>query len=80
MNNFNYPEMCIICAGYKTIPSTFNSTAPLKMCTCKPLLGWECPRCHKINAPLKQSCNCLPFNPLGSILYNKTDSSNNENM
>lgn len=20
--------------------------------------GWECPRCHKINAPFIESCNC----------------------
>jgi hypothetical protein len=22
------------------------------------LQGWECPRCHKINSPYIQSCNC----------------------
>lgn len=23
-----------------------------------PLLGWECPRCHKINSPFIFTCNC----------------------
>ena len=21
-------------------------------------MGWECPRCHKVNAPSIESCNC----------------------
>lgn len=23
-------------------------------------MGWECPRCHKINAPTVQQCTCVP--------------------
>ena len=23
--------------------------------------GWECPRCHKINAPWMPQCNCSPI-------------------
>ena len=32
------------------------------MCTCfiVSTLAWECPRCHKINAPWKGSCECTP--------------------
>lgn len=27
-------------------------------------LAWECPRCHKINSPYKQQCDCKPsYNP-----------------
>lgn len=26
------------------------------------LMGWECPRCHKIHGPYVQSCDCpIPF-------------------
>lgn len=25
-----------------------------------PLLGWECPRCHKVHAPWLPSCDCAP--------------------
>jgi len=30
----------------------FKDTSPNKK-------GWECPRCHKINAPWASTCNCL---------------------
>ena len=73
METFNYSEVCIRCNGYKTMPYATTSTAPLKMCNCGPTLGWECPRCHKINAPFKKSCNCLPFNPMGAIPYIKAN-------
>jgi hypothetical protein len=48
------------------MPYTWNSTLPPMMCNCPVpanLLGtlaWECPRCKKINAPLKGSCDCTP--------------------
>jgi hypothetical protein len=48
------------------MPFSWNSTSQPKMCTCpKPTnpsgsLAWECPRCKKINAPWKGSCDCEP--------------------
>lgn len=66
MSTFDYPQMCTTCQGYKTMPFSWNSTSQPKMCTCsKPVnllgsLAWECPRCKKINAPWKESCNCTP--------------------
>ena len=27
--------------------------------------GWECPRCHRINAPSVKSCDC--HDPMGAI-------------
>ena len=62
----DYPQKCTVCGNLKTLPYAWNSTLPPMMCTCpKPasLLGtlaWECPRCKKINAPWKDSCNCKP--------------------
>jgi len=62
MINFDYPQMCTKCQGYKTMPYTWNSTMAPKMCTCiSPVsLSWECSRCGKINAPWKGSCDCTP--------------------
>lgn len=62
------PMTCTKCQGYLNLPFTWSSTVQPKMCTCskKQTLAWECPRCHKINAPFKSSCNCLPFNPMGT--------------
>ena len=67
MVKFDYPQMCTKCQGYKTMPYTWNSTVPAKMCTCiSPVsLAWECHRCKKINAPWKGSCDCTP-SPLSS--------------
>jgi hypothetical protein len=67
MNSFDFPQICPICQGYKTIPYTWNSTVTPKMCTCPTTssLAWECPRCKKINAPWKGSCDCTP-SPLSS--------------
>jgi len=64
MVKFDYPQMCTKCQGYKTMPYTWNSTMPPKMCTCiSPVsLSWECSRCGKINAPWKGSCDCTPPN------------------
>jgi hypothetical protein len=48
------------------MPYSWNSTAAPRMCSCPVpanLLGslaWECPRCKKINAPWKGSCDCAP--------------------
>ena len=67
----DYPQKCTVCGNLKTFPYTFNSTLPPVMCTCpKPVnllgtLAWECPRCKKINAPWKGSCDCTP-SPLSS--------------
>ena len=62
MNSFDYPQLCTKCQGYKTMPYTWSSTAEPRMCSCpKPItLAWECPRCKKINAPWKSSCDCTP--------------------
>ena len=62
MSTFDFPQICPICQGYKTIPYTWNSTVAPKMCTCPTTssLAWECPRCKKINAPWKGSCDCAP--------------------
>lgn len=55
-----------MCGNLKTFPYTWNTTFPPTMCTCpKPVnllgtLAWECPRCKKINAPWKGSCDCTP--------------------
>jgi len=48
------------------MPYTWNSTFAPRMCSC-PVnprydLAWECPRCKKINAPWKGSCDCTPPN------------------
>ena len=67
----DYPQKCTVCGNLKTFPYTFNSTLPPVMCTCpKPVnllgtLAWECPRCKKINAPWKGSCDCTPT-PFGA--------------
>ena len=44
------------------MPYSWNSTVPPVMCTCPKTtsLAWECPRCKKINAPWKESCDCTP--------------------
>ena len=67
MLSFDNPQMCTKCQGYKTMPYTWNSTVPAKMCTCiSPVsLAWECSRCGKINAPWKGSCDCTPT-PFGA--------------
>ena len=59
------------------MPLTWNSTVPSKMCTCispRYDLAWECPRCHKINAPWKDSCSCTP-SQLSSAPISGTQSS-----
>lgn len=62
MLSFDNPEMCTKCQGYKTMPFSWNSTAPPKMCSCpKVSLSWECHRCKKINAPWNKSCDCTPY-------------------
>ncbi len=69
MLSFDFPQLCPQCQGYKTIPYTWNSTVPPKMCTCPTtsFLAWECPRCKKINAPWKESCDCTPPTPFGNF-------------
>ena len=67
MNNFDFPQLCPNCQGYKTMPYSWHSTAPPRMCTCisSVSLSWECHRCGKINAPWKGSCDCTPT-PFGA--------------
>ena len=64
MNNYDYPQLCPNCQGYKTMPYTWNSTFAPKMCSCPKTtsLSWECSRCGKINAPWKGSCDCTTPN------------------
>lgn len=68
MISFDHPQMCTKCQGYKTMPYSWNSTAAPKMCTCisSGSLAWECPRCKKINAPWKGSCDCTPSPLIGT--------------
>jgi len=49
-SSFLYDDMCWSCRN-----------ASLQPPTC-PIIGygWECPRCHKINAPWMSSCDCPP--------------------
>jgi hypothetical protein len=28
---------------------------------------WECPRCHRINAPFNHSCFCQPEKPINGL-------------
>ena len=68
LDNFiDYPQKCTTCGNLKTFPYTWNSTTQPVMCTCKKeqSLAWECPRCKKINAPWKGSCDCTPT-PFGA--------------
>ena len=68
MYNNLLPMTCTRCQGYLNMPFTWSGTGQPKMCTCskEQTLAWECLRCHKINAPWKDNCNCLPFNPMGT--------------
>ena len=69
MLSFDHPQMCTKCQGYKTMPYSWNSTAATRMCNCSVNprydLAWKCPRCKKINAPWKGSCDCTPT-PFGA--------------
>ncbi len=62
MYNFDFPQICTTCRGYKTMPFNWSSIASLIMCNCpkEQTLAWKCPRCYKINAPWKSSCDCGP--------------------
>jgi hypothetical protein len=72
MDNFNFPQLCSNCQGYKTMPYSWNSTIAPRMCTCNIVsLAWECPRCKKVNAPWKGSCDCTP-SPLSSATTSGT--------
>jgi hypothetical protein len=68
MVNFDHPQLCPTCQGYKTMPYAWSSTNQPRLCSCpKPTsLAWECTRCGKINAPWKGSCDCAP-SPLSNI-------------
>lgn len=35
---------------------------PLSKINTETQKGWECPRCHAINAPFKTQCDCKPLN------------------
>ena len=48
------------------MPYSWNSTVPPVMCSCPKSLAWECPRCKKINAPWKGSCDCTPSPLIGT--------------
>jgi hypothetical protein len=66
-------NICQNCQGYKSTPFYWSSTASPKMCNC-PVnprydLAWECPRCKKINAPWKNSCDCNPPTNNGHTYY-----------
>ena len=67
MTSFDHPHRCTTCGNLKTMPYSWNSTVPPVMCSCPKTIpvAWECPRCKKINAPWKGSCDCTP-SPLSS--------------
>lgn len=79
MLNFDFPQKCTTCQGYKTMPYAWSSTVQPQMCTCpKVSLSWECHRCGKINAPWKGSCDCTPPNnsfPFGAPIECKVPTS-----
>ena len=62
MHSFDHPHRCTTCGNLKSMPYSWNSTVPPVMCICPKTssLAWECPRCKKINAPWKGSCDCGP--------------------
>jgi hypothetical protein len=62
MISFDHPHRCTTCGNLKSMPYSWNSTVPPVMCSCPKSLAWECPRCKKINAPWKGSCDCTPSN------------------
>lgn len=74
----DFPQRCGKCLGYLTMPYNWSSTAQPIMCSCpKPIntlgkLAWECPRCKKINAPWKGTCDCTPP-PLSSPVTSGTN-------
>lgn len=65
-DNFSivHSNLCERCGGYLQVPIfLLNQTVFPRMCNCPKAvnhLAWECPRCHKINSPYKDSCDCLP--------------------
>lgn len=57
---------CSKCGG--VISGYYENTADFMGCRClpepepiAPLMGWECPRCHKIHSPFVTECSCMPF-------------------
>jgi hypothetical protein len=44
------------------MPFSWSGTGQPQMCKCskESSLAWECPRCKKMNAPWKGSCDCTP--------------------
>lgn len=58
--------MATVCCGQYTIPGVCQHCPmrPQSYFTV-PTMGWECPRCHKINAPTVTQCNC-PVQFMGS--------------
>jgi hypothetical protein len=62
MLSFDFPQICTTCRGYKTMPFSWSGTGQPQMCKCskESSLAWECPRCKKMNAPWKGSCDCTP--------------------
>ena len=67
MLSFDFPQICTTCRGYKTMPFSWSGTGQPQMCKCskESSLAWECPRCKKMNAPWKGSCDCTPT-PFGA--------------
>ena len=70
MNNTSTssPSTCHKCGGYLNLPSFWHGTIPPRMCTCPTQYannsGWICPRCNKVNAPFRVTCDCMPTDPL----------------
>ena len=60
MEYYINPETCIKCgrAKYASFYNTGTTTLPICNCPKETKLAWECTRCHKINAPWRESCDC----------------------
>lgn len=55
-------QTCQKCGGFIFPPYYWHSTVPPTMCSCPKdyqfRAPWECPRCHTIHSPYKDSCDC----------------------
>lgn len=62
--NFDMDVRCSKCGGLiYGVPQYMAD----QWCNCLPeepksnLVGWECPRCHKIHSPFSTECDCVPL-------------------
>ena len=58
MMTIRCPKCGGVISGYSEVTSDFMG------CRCPPeptLMGWECPRCHRIHSPFVSECYCAPL-------------------